>query len=489
MSVGGLTTCGVTGDRDISCWGKGDLGARGDGDSTLKMGIPSSIVFGGHKWLNVSVGRRHACAITVDNDMYCWGGGDEGALGNGSTSNQSVPVAVSGNHKFRSVDAGYHATCGITTGNDLYCWGRNDSGELGDGNKGSGNDRSTPHLIASNVDQVDVGMHSTQALFLNGDMYSWGLNEQGGILGIGDSNTSSTYDTPQLISSGWNNKAVIADMSGEPEGSSNDTSLSIDVSGPSHITNYRYVIGNGSLNCDGASYSSEISIGTPITDNIETMKDGTIKVCVIVKTDTGTWLPESEAYEITWIKDTSPTEFQPSPGFARSGIPLTWTDGDSNGSNGFLVYRQEVGHGDISWTPADTAIYTVGTDIKSDANAYASSEIVYVGSLTSATDTLLLEDNKTYQYKVFAHNSEHEYTAGLQRLSKAYPYESISAANGSACATRFGRLRCWGKNTGHGSANTIGDNNSEFLLDLGDTKIGADDVDVLAVDIHWNHTN
>ena len=49
-------------------------------------------------------------------------------------------------------------------------------------------------------------------------------------------------------------QAVIADMSGA-EGSSNDTSLSIDVSGPSHITNYRYVIGNGSLNCDGASYS------------------------------------------------------------------------------------------------------------------------------------------------------------------------------------------------------------------------------------------
>ena len=70
-------------------------------------------------------------------------------------------------------------------------------------------------------------------------------------------------------------------------------------------------------------------------------------------------------------------------------------------------------------------------------------------------------------------------------FQRQYPYESISAANGSAQQFRFGRLRCWGKNTGHDSANTIGDNNNDEFFQ-GDTQIGADDVDVLAVDVHWN---
>ena len=35
-----------------------------------------------------------ACAISLSNRAYCWGSGSSGALGNNSTTNSSIPVAV-----------------------------------------------------------------------------------------------------------------------------------------------------------------------------------------------------------------------------------------------------------------------------------------------------------------------------------------------------------------------------------------------------------
>ena len=52
-----------------------------------------------------------------------------------------------------------------------------------------------------------------------------------------------------------------------------------------------------------------------------------------------------------YLATTANTVFEPSPGFTREGIPMSW-DPRAN-ATGYLVYRQEVGSGDIAWTPTD----------------------------------------------------------------------------------------------------------------------------------------
>ena len=81
---------------------------------------------------------------------------------------------------------------------------------------------------------------------------------------------------------------------------------------------------------------------------------------------------------------------------------MSW-DSATN-ATGYIIYRQNTGNGDIIWTPTNGVTYTTSSNITSDSGAYSDSKIIYVGNALSAIDTIELEDNKTYQYKIFAHN-------------------------------------------------------------------------------------
>ena len=44
----------------------------------------------------ISSGNNHTCALLSDRSIKCWGNGNVGQLGNGSSANQNTPVLVSG---------------------------------------------------------------------------------------------------------------------------------------------------------------------------------------------------------------------------------------------------------------------------------------------------------------------------------------------------------------------------------------------------------
>ena len=160
---------------------------------------------------------------------------------------------------------------------------------------------------------------------------------------------------------------------------------------------------------------------------------------------------------------------------------MSWAS--STNATGYIVYRQDSGSGDISWLPTNGTKYTTSSDV-TVSSGLSSAKIIYFGAATSTVDKIDLEDNKVYQYKVFAFNDAYEYVPSEQRLSKAYPYETVAAAGGSACATKLGRLRCWGKNPGVGaSASALGNGSDEYQYNIGDVPIGKE---VLAVSLAKN---
>jgi alpha-tubulin suppressor-like RCC1 family protein len=129
-------TCGVTMSGDAYCWGEDHLGRLGTG-MALDPSVPQLVV-GGLKFASVAPGDEHTCGVTHAGAAYCWGRNWEGQLGTGASDTDShpTPLAVSGGLTFTLVSAGGGGggghTCGITTSGAAYCWGSNFWGQLGD---------------------------------------------------------------------------------------------------------------------------------------------------------------------------------------------------------------------------------------------------------------------------------------------------------------------------------------------------------------------
>jgi alpha-tubulin suppressor-like RCC1 family protein len=138
LAVGVDHNCMIARDGTVWCWGLNDHGQLGDGTTTSRstpvqvMGLPSV------NGISVSPSGGFSCVSSISSSAYCWGRNDRGQLGDGTTTDRSVPVPVIGtNDLIAQVGAGQDHACGFgasaTNFNLVMCWGANDHGQVGDG--------------------------------------------------------------------------------------------------------------------------------------------------------------------------------------------------------------------------------------------------------------------------------------------------------------------------------------------------------------------
>lgn len=197
LSKGDTFSCALEAGGQILCWGKNEAGQLGRG-SIGGSDINPVLVSGISGAIAVSAGSEHACAVMGDHSVRCWGRNFDGQLGNGSTTDSGIPVAVSGLQAM-AIAAGYSHTCAVATDGTARCWGKNASGQLGS----SGGDALTPRTVTnlSGVSTMAAGDDHTCALTSAGAVYCWG-RANNGRLGNGSTATGVVLTPTKVVNLG-----------------------------------------------------------------------------------------------------------------------------------------------------------------------------------------------------------------------------------------------------------------------------------------------
>ncbi|MHB8289458.1 MAG: putative Ig domain-containing protein [Acidimicrobiales bacterium] len=235
--------CAILATGGIDCWGKNYDGQLGDG-TTTDSNVPVAVTGITEA---VSIANDHVssyCTVLTTGGVSCWGNNHSGQLGNGKTLTTSdVPVAVTGVTDAVSVASdGEGSYCAVLAGGGITCWGYN-----GDGQGGNGTTATTgmPVVVSGITDAIRVssdGYLSYCAVLATGAMSCWGFNGSGQ-LGNG---TKTDSDVPVAVSG-------ITDA--------------VSVSGDG-LDSYCAILATGHIACWGYNGVGQLGNGTTATTDV-----------------------------------------------------------------------------------------------------------------------------------------------------------------------------------------------------------------------------
>jgi alpha-tubulin suppressor-like RCC1 family protein len=163
-----------------------------------KLTSPVDAMF--KSFTQVSAGHDHSLALASDGTIYAWGMGSDGQLGNGTTTNSTVPVAVTttgtpmAGKTITSISAGYYHSLALASDGTVYAWGGGSDGQLGNSTTA---DSSVPVAVTTSgtpmsgktITAISAGYSHSLVLASDGTVYAWGLGTNGR---LGNSSSSSS---------------------------------------------------------------------------------------------------------------------------------------------------------------------------------------------------------------------------------------------------------------------------------------------------------
>jgi alpha-tubulin suppressor-like RCC1 family protein len=296
IAAGGYHTCALLASGTVRCWGSNNSGELGNGTTTsssapvtvANLAGVTAIAAGG-------LDQGHTCALLSGGTVQCWGYNLYGAVGDGTTTDSPLPIAVANLGGVTAISAGAYHMCALLSGGTVQCWGYNGDGELGSGTTTGAPLHDIPNPVAvvnlSGVIAISAGIYHTCALLADHTVECWGDNSDGdlGTVNVdsnpGTTDSSTPVAVPNLsgvtaISLGWYHTCALVsdgsvrswgwDGSGEL-GNGTTTDSSIPVAGPNlsgvaalsaGALHTCALLSGGSVQCWGYNVDGELSDGT-----------------------------------------------------------------------------------------------------------------------------------------------------------------------------------------------------------------------------------
>jgi len=182
LSLGTSHSAAITDDGFVFTWGYGGDGRLGHGDERDHL-VPKQLkYFGQENIVQVVCGELHTAALSSNGKVYTWGLGKDGRLGHSDRANHFLPheVVVLSKHEIKEVACGGLHTAALSEGGEIFTWGLGKDGRLGHNSEA---DQLTPkkveQLSGVQIIQILCGGHHTAALAKDGEVFTWGFDDDG----------------------------------------------------------------------------------------------------------------------------------------------------------------------------------------------------------------------------------------------------------------------------------------------------------------------
>jgi alpha-tubulin suppressor-like RCC1 family protein len=209
VAGGYLHSLALCSDGTLAAWGYnvyGQLGNNSNAPSNVPVAVDRSGVLTGKTVIAISAGPFHNLALCADGTVAAWGYNNYGQLGTGDKVASRVPVLVNppgalAGKQVVAVAAGAYSSFALCADGMLTAWGYNEEGELGDGTTSNSTVPvavdTTGVLAGKQIASVTAGQYHTLALCTDGTLVAWGYNNRGQL----GNNSTITSKVPVAIGS------------------------------------------------------------------------------------------------------------------------------------------------------------------------------------------------------------------------------------------------------------------------------------------------
>ncbi len=191
VSVGTGHACAILDDLSLACWGFNEGGQIGvtreasdtdtQGDHTYAFALQPRRVEGLANVAQVSASWQTSCALTCDGAVHCWGSNAMGVFGTVDPPSSASPVRIEGlGDDVVEVKSGGGPACARKRDGSVWCWGTTSYGNVGvpipRTQTGERQPISPPTRIAGIDDAVEIAVSDSVscARHKNGRVSCWG---------------------------------------------------------------------------------------------------------------------------------------------------------------------------------------------------------------------------------------------------------------------------------------------------------------------------